>query len=74
MAHGVRHGAIGALTTAHLCLSHKTDLREVASGFPMADKILDDIDIHRLIAEFSNYAEVIAAVVDVEQVIKDAPL
>ena len=73
MAHGVLHGAARALTVAHLCLSHKMDLREMALGFPMADEILDDIDIRRLIAEFSNHAEVIAAVVNVEQVIRDTP-
>ena len=67
------HGAIGALTMAHLRLSHKIDLREMAPRFPMANEIPDDIDIRRLIAEFSDYAKVIGAVVDVEQVIKDAP-
>jgi hypothetical protein len=74
VAHGVRHGAAGALIMAHLRLSHKTDLREMAPRFPNADKIPDYVDIHRLIAEFNNYAEVTATVVDVEQVIKDAPL
>ena len=43
-------------------------------GFPMVDQIPDDVDIRWLTAEFSNYAEVIATIVDVEQVIKDAPL
>jgi hypothetical protein len=43
-------------------------------GFPNADEIPEYVDIHRLIAKFNNYAEVIVAVVDVEQVIKDAPL
>ena len=62
------HGAIGALTMAHLRLSHKIDLCE------MADEIHDDVDIRRLIVEFSYYAEAIIAIVDVEQVIKDAPL
>ena len=37
------------------------------------DEILDDIDVRQLIAKFSDYAEAIAAIVDVEQVIKDAP-
>ena len=59
---------------AHLHLSHKTDLREMVPGFPMAEEIPDDIDICQLIAKFSDYAEAIAAFVDVEQVIKDAPL
>jgi hypothetical protein len=40
----------------------------------MADEIPDDVNIYQLIAEFSDYAEVIAIVVDVEQVIKDTPL
>jgi len=39
----------------------------------MADEIHDDVDIRRLIVEFSYYAEAIIAIVDVEQVIKDAP-
>jgi hypothetical protein len=62
------------MTVAHLLLSHKTDLHKVAPGFSMADEISDDVNIRQLIAEFSDYAEVIAIVVDVEQVIKDAPL
>ena len=59
---------------AHLCLSHKMDLHEMAPRFPTVDEIPDDIGIRRLIVEFSDYAEAIAAVVDMEQVIKDAPL
>jgi hypothetical protein len=66
LAHGVRHGAIGDLIVAHLCLSHKTDLCEMALGFPNADEIPDYVDIRRLIVEFNDYAEAIAAVVDVE--------
>ena len=46
VVHGVHHGAAGALTMAHLRLSHKMDLREVAPKFSMADEILDDIVIH----------------------------
>jgi hypothetical protein len=49
------------------------DLHEVAPGFLTTDEIPDDIDIRWLIVEFSDYAKAIAAVVDVEQVIKDAP-
>jgi xanthine/uracil permease len=45
VAHGVCHGAVGALTVAHLYLSHKMDLREMVPKFPMADEIPDDIDI-----------------------------
>jgi hypothetical protein len=73
VAHGVCHGAVEALTTAYLCLSHKTNLREVAPGFPTTDKIPDDVDIRWLITEFSDYAEAIATIVDMEQVIKDPP-
>jgi hypothetical protein len=54
VAHGVLHGAAGALTVAHLCLSHKMDLHKVAPGFPTAGEIPNDIDIQRLVAEFSN--------------------
>ena len=46
VVHGVNHCATRALTMAHLRLSHKMDLREVAPKFSMADEILDDIDIH----------------------------
>jgi hypothetical protein len=49
------------------------DLRKVAPGFPTAGEIPNDIDIQQLVAEFSDYGEAIAAIVDVEQVIKDAP-
>jgi hypothetical protein len=38
----------------------------MAPRFPTADKIPNDVDIRRLIAEFSDYAEAIAAIVDVE--------
>jgi hypothetical protein len=36
------------------------DLHEVVPGFPTVDKTPNDIDIRRLIAEFSDYAKVIA--------------
>jgi hypothetical protein len=49
------------------------DLCKVAPGFPTVGEIPNDIDIRRLVAEFSDYAKAIAAIVDVEQVIKDAP-
>jgi hypothetical protein len=74
VAHGVRHWAAGVLTTTHLRLSHKTDLREIAPGFSTANEIPDDLDIRQLIAEFSDYAEAIAVVVDVEQVHQGRPL
>ena len=73
VAHGVRNGAASALTAAHLRLSHKMDLCKLAPGFSTADEIPYDIDIHHLIGAFSNYAEVITIIVDVEQVIKDTP-
>ena len=66
VAHGVRHGAIGALIVACLHLSHKKDLRKVAPRFSTADEIPDDVDILQLIAEFSDYAEAIVAIVNVE--------
>ena len=74
MAHGVYHEAAGALIAAHLHRRHKVDLRRVMPGFPAAKEIPDDIDVGRLIAEFSGNAEVIADTVDVEQIIKDASL
>jgi hypothetical protein len=43
-------------------------------GFLMADEIPDDVDIRQLIVEFCDHAEAITAIVDVGQVIKDAPL
>ena len=51
---------------ACLCLSHKMDLGEVAPGFLTVDEIPDDVDVRRLIVEFSDYAKAIAAIVDVE--------
>ena len=38
----------------------------------MVEEIPDDVDVSWLIAEFSDYTEAIAAIVDVEQVIKDS--
>ena len=49
------------------------DLRRVALRFPVAKEIPDDVDVGRLISEFSGNAEAIAAVVDVDRIIKDAP-
>jgi hypothetical protein len=37
------------------------------------DEIPDDVDVGRLVAKFSGNAEAIAAVVDVDPIIKDAP-
>jgi hypothetical protein len=50
------------------------DLCKVTPGFPVVEKIPDDVNVERLVAEFSTNTEVITAVVDVEQIIKDAPL
>jgi len=74
VAHGVHHGVVGALTMAHLHRRHKVDLHRVEPGFSMAGVIPEDIDVRRLIIEFSGNAEAIAAIVEVEQIIKDAPL
>jgi hypothetical protein len=74
VAHGVRHGAVGALTVAHLHLCHQTDLRRVTPGFPTVEEIPNGVNVERLVAEFSGNAEAIVAVVDVEQIIKDTPL
>ena len=49
------------------------DLRKVATGFLTVEEIPDDVDVSRLIAGLSGYAEAIATIVDVDQIIKDAP-
>ena len=54
MAHGVRHGAAGALTVAHLHLCHQTDLRRVMPGFLVVEEILDGVNVERLVVEFSG--------------------
>lgn len=74
VAHGVRHGAAGALAVAYLRLRHRTDLHEVEPRFLAASEIPDDVDVRQLIAEFGGYAEAIVAVIDVERVIKDGLL
>jgi hypothetical protein len=50
------------------------DLRKVTPGFPTVEEIPDDVNVEWLIAEFSSNAEAIAAAVDMERIIKDAPL
>lgn len=50
------------------------DLRKVTPVFPTVEEIPDDVDVSWLIVGFSGYAEAIAAIVDVDQIIKDAPL
>ena len=49
------------------------DLCKVTPGFPTMEEIPNNVDVSRLIAGFSGYAEAIATVVDVDQIIKDAP-
>ena len=49
------------------------DLRKVTTRFLTMEEIPDDVDVSRLIAGFSGYTEAIATVVDVDQIIKDAP-
>jgi len=43
-------------------------------GFPAAEEIAVDVDIGCLIAKFSHNAKAIDAIVDMERIIKDAPL
>jgi hypothetical protein len=43
-------------------------------GFQAAEEIPEDVDVRWLIAEFSGNAEAIAAAVDVERIVRDAPL
>jgi hypothetical protein len=50
------------------------DLCKVTPGFPVVEKIPDDVNVERLVTEFSGNAEAIAAVFDVERIIKDTPL
>ena len=50
------------------------DLRRVTLGFPIAEEIPDDVDVGQLFALFSGNAEAIAAIIDVDRIIKDAPL
>lgn len=74
VAHGVHHGATGALTAAHLCLWHKIDLRRVEPGFLAAEEIPSDVDVGWLIAKYSGNANAVGTIVSAEQIIKDAPL
>ena len=39
----------------------------------MVEEILYNVDVSQLIVEFDGYAKVIDAIVDVDQIIKDAP-
>ena len=43
-------------------------------GFPTVEEIPKGVNIKWLVVEVSGNAEAIIAVVDVEQIIKDAPL
>jgi hypothetical protein len=46
----------------------------VTPGFPTVEEIPNGVNVEQLAAEFSGNAEEIVAVVDMEQIIKDAPL
>ena len=74
VAHGVYHGSAGALTVDHLHLCHKMDLRKVMPRFLVVEEIPNDVNVELLVAEFSSNVEAIVTVVDVERIIKDAPL
>jgi hypothetical protein len=50
------------------------DMRKVTPEFLAVEEIPDDVNVKRLVAEFSGNAEAIAAAVDVEWIIKDSPL
>jgi hypothetical protein len=71
--HGIRHGAAAALAATHLRHRPEVDLRTVELGFPTEAEIPDDVNVGQLIADFGAAASTIAAVVSVEQVIKDTP-
>lgn len=73
VAHGICHGAAGALTTAHLHLCHQMDLRRLTPGFLMVE-IPNDVNVKWLVVEFSGNTKAITTVIDMEQIIKDAPL
>ena len=72
-AHGVRHGATAALAAAHLRLQPEVNLHAVEPGFPSWTEVPEDIDVRWLITDFGVAASAIAAVINVEQVIKDTP-
>lgn len=74
VAHGICHGATGALTIGHLRLCHKVDLRRVRPRFSAVEEIPDNVDVGRLNAELSGNAEAIVAIIDMEQIINDSPL
>lgn len=57
----------------HIRLQPRVDLHMVAPGFPSRAEVLENVDVERLIANFGVAANAIAAVVNVEQVIKDTP-
>ena len=68
--HGVHQGATAALTTAHLRLQPGVDLHRVAPSFPSRVEVPENVDIGQLIADFGAAASAIAAVVNVERVIR----
>lgn len=72
-AHGVHHGAAVGLAATHLQLKPKVDVRAMEPGFPSRAEVLKNINIGQLIIDFGTAADVVAAVVSVEQVIKETP-
>ena len=50
------------------------DLRKVMPRFLVVEEIPNDVNVELLVAEFSSNVEAIVTVVDVERIIKDAPL
>ena len=73
MAHCVCHGTMAALAIAHLCLQPEVDLHAIELGFPSWTEVPEDIDVKQFIANFGAITNAIAAVLNVEQVIKDTP-
>lgn len=72
-AHGVCQGAAVALAAAHLRLQPGVDLHTVAPGFPSRAEVHENVDVGQLIADFGVATSAIAAVVNMERVIKDTP-
>jgi uncharacterized protein YoaH (UPF0181 family) len=73
MAHDIHHGAAVAHAATHLRLQSEVDLHAMEPGFPSRMEVPEDVDVRWLLADFGVTANAIAAVVNVEQVIKDTP-
>jgi hypothetical protein len=72
-AHDVHHGAAVALAATQLRLQLEVDLHAMEPRFPSRMEVPEDVDVRWLLADFGVTANAIAAVVNVEQVIKDTP-